>query len=154
MTTASETAPLDGLTQLRRIRDTGEGGAPIIKLFELELTTIEPGLAVFEGTPDRRFYNPIGTVHGGYAATLLDSACGIAVHTQMQPGQGYTTLELKVSYHRALTDRSGRVRAEGRVVQLGRRAAFSEAKLFDEAGRLCASATSTLLVFDLPARAG
>ena len=154
--TATQDSPplLDGLTQLRRMRDSGEGGAPMVALFELALTEIEPGLAVFEGTPNRRFYNPIGSVHGGYAATLLDSACGIAVHTRMAPGQGYTTLELKVSYHRALTDRSGRVRAEGRVVQFGRRAAFAEARLTDGEGRLCASATSTLLVFDLPARAG
>ena len=154
--TATQDSPplLDGLTQLRRMRDSGEGGAPMVALFELALTEIEPGLAVFEGTPNRRFYNPIGSVHGGYAATLLDSACGIAVHSRLAASQGYTTLELKVSYHRALTDRSGRVRAEGRVVQFGRRAAFAEARLTDGEGRLCASATSTLLVFDLPARAG
>lgn len=141
---------LDGLAQLRAMKASGRGGAPIIELFELELVEIEPGIAVFEGTPDRRFYNPIGSVHGGYAATLLDSACGIAVHTRMRPGQGYTTLELKLSYHRGLSDQSGRVRAAGRVVTLGRRAAFAEATLHDGQGRLCASATSTLLVFDLP----
>ena len=145
----SNEAP-DGLAQLRAMQASGRGGAPIIELFELDLVEIEPGVAVFEGTPDRRFYNPIGSVHGGYAATLLDSACGIAVHTRMKPGQGYTTLELKVSYHRGLSDRSGRVRAAGRVVTLGRRAAFAEATLHDGEGRLCATATSTLLVFDLP----
>lgn len=141
-----------GLAQLRAMRAGGPGSAPIIELFELDLTEVEPGLAVFEGTPDRRFYNPIGSVHGGYAATLLDSACGIAVHSRMNEGQGYTTLELKVAYHRGLSDRSGRIRAEGRVVSLGRRAAFAEGKLFDGEGRLCASATSTLLVFDRPQR--
>ncbi|WP_217429737.1 PaaI family thioesterase [Sphingomonas bacterium] len=145
--------PLDGLAQLRAMMATGRGGAPIVELFELALVEIEAGHAVFEGTPDRRFYNPIGSVHGGYAATLLDSACGIAVHSRLSPGQGYTTLELKVAYHRALTDRSGRVRATGRVVTLGRRAAFAEATLHDGEGRLCASATSTLLVFDRPAGA-
>jgi uncharacterized protein (TIGR00369 family) len=149
MTEATD-APPDGMTQLRAIQEGRGEGAPIVQLFELELTVIEPGLAVFEGTPDRRFYNPIGSVHGGYAATLLDSACGIAVHTRLAPGQGYTTLELKVSYLRGLSDRSGRVRAEGRVVQMGRRAAFAEATLTDGAGRVCATATSTLLVFDLP----
>ena len=143
---------LDGLEQLRAMKASGKSSAPIIELFELELTTIEPGVAIFEGTPDRRFYNPIGSVHGGYAATLLDSACGIAVHTRMQPGQGYTTLELKVAYHRGLSDQSGRVRAAGRVITLGRRAAFAEATLHDGQGRLCASATSTLLVFDLPTK--
>ena len=105
---------------------------------------------MFEGNPDRSVYNPIGSVHGGYAATLLDSACGIAVHSQLGVGQGYTTLELKVAYHRGLTDQSGRIRAEGRVVSMGRRVAFAEATLHDGDGRLCASATSTLLVFDRP----
>lgn len=141
----------DGMAQLTAMK-AGGGGAPIIELFGLDLTEVEPGLAVFEGTPDRRFYNPIGSVHGGYAATLLDSACGIAVHSQMTGEQGYTTLELKVSYLRGLTEHSGRVRATGRVVQLGRRAAFAEATLTDGEGRLCATASSTLLVFDLPRR--
>lgn len=143
----------DGMAQLLAMKTAG-GGAPIIELFGLELAEVEPGLAVFEGTPDRRFYNPINSVHGGYAATLLDSACGIAVHSRMTGDQGYTTLELKVSYLRGLTERSGRVRAEGRVIQLGRRAAFAEATLTDGEGRLCATATSTLLVFDLPHRGG
>lgn len=146
-------APLDGMAQLRAMQASGTP-PPMIELFALELVEVEPGLAVFAGTPDRRFYNPIGSVHGGYAATLLDSACGIAVHSQVVAGQGYTTLELKVAYHRGLSDRSGRVRAEGRVVSMGRRAAFAEGKLFDGDGRLCASATSTLLVFDLPRTRG
>lgn len=155
MTSASSDADPrpDGMAQLRAMKEAGTG-APIIELFGLELVEVEPGLAVFEGTPDRRFYNPIGSVHGGYAATLLDSACGIAVHSRMTADQGYTTLELKVSYLRGLSDRSGRVRAEGRIVGFGRRAAFAEATLTDREGRLCATATSTLLVFDLPRRGG
>ena len=108
---------------------------------------------MFEGSPDRRVYNPIGSVHGGYAATLLDSACGCAVHAALGPTQGYTTLELKVAYHRALNDASGPVRAEGRILSIGRRVAFAEATLKDAHGRLCASATSTLLVFDVQAPA-
>jgi uncharacterized protein (TIGR00369 family) len=103
---------------------------------------------VFEGTPSLRVYNPIGTVHGGYAATLLDSACGCAVHTRLSATQAYTTLELKVTYHKAMTAETGPVRAEGRVITIGRRAAFTEAKLTDASGRLYASATSTLLVMD------
>ena len=141
------------MAQLLAMKAAGSG-APMIALFGLELTEVEPGLAVFAGTPDRRFYNPIGSVHGGYAATLLDSACGIAVHSRMTADQGYTTLELKLSYLRGLTERSGRVRAEGRVVSLGRRAAFAQATLTDGDGRLCATASSTLLVFDLPRRGG
>ena len=140
---------LDGIEQLRAMKAEGRR-APIIETMGLELVEIGDGVAVFEGTPDRRFYNPLGSVHGGYAATLLDSACGIAVHTRITADQGYTTLELKVSYLRGLSDQSGRVRAEGRIVSMGRRAAFSEGKLYDGEGRLCATATSTLLVFDLP----
>ena len=89
------------------------------------------------------------SVHGGYAATLLDSACGIAVHSQLSPGRSHSTLELKVSYLRGLTAGSGTVRAVGRVTSLGRRVAFAEATLHDGAGRLCATETSTLLVFDV-----
>jgi uncharacterized protein (TIGR00369 family) len=103
---------------------------------------------VFEATPGPHVYNPIGTVHGGYAATLLDSACGCCVHTALSATQGYTTLELKVAYHKAMTDKTGPVRAEGRVITVGRRAAFAEATLKDAEGKLYASATSTLLVFD------
>ena len=109
---------------------------------------------VFEGAPDRSVYNPLGAVHGGYAATLLDSACGIAVHSQLGANRGHTTLELKVSYLRGLSERSGTVRATGRVVSAGRRVAFAEATLHDGDGQLCATATATLLVFAAEARLG
>ncbi len=141
--------PLDGLAQLQAMLASGRR-PPIGETMNFDLVEIERGRAVFEGTPDRSVYNPIGSVHGGYAATLLDSACGIAVHSHLEAGQGYTTLELKVAYHRGLSDRSGRVRAAGRVVSIGRRVAFAEATLHDGEGRLCASATSTLLVFAMP----
>jgi uncharacterized protein (TIGR00369 family) len=142
-------AGLTGLEQLRTLMSKG-AKAPIAATMGFDLVEIEEGLAVFEGNPDRSVYNPIGSVHGGYAATLLDSACGCAVHSRLSARQGYTTLELKIAYHRALSATSGPVRAEGRVLSIGRRAAFAEGKLLDGQGRLCASATSTLLVFDLP----
>ncbi|WP_267381359.1 MULTISPECIES: PaaI family thioesterase [unclassified Sphingomonas] len=145
--TDSDFAALDGLAQLRAMQASGRQ-PPIGETLGFVLAEVELGRAVFEGEPGRSVYNPIGSVHGGYAATLLDSACGIAVHSRLAVGQGYTTLELKVAYHRGLSDRSGRVRAEGVVVTMGRRVAFAEAKLFDGEGRLCASATSTLLVFE------
>ena len=148
--TTNEPVALDGLAQLHAMIATSRQ-PPIGETMKFALVEVERGRAVFEGTPDRSVYNPIGSVHGGYAATLLDSACGIAVHSRLAVGQGYTTLELKVAYHRGLSDRSGVVRAEGRVVSMGRRVAFAEATLHDGEGRLCASATSTLLVFDLPA---
>lgn len=139
--------PLDGLQQLRRLMAEG-GAAPIERTMGFALVEIDEGRAVFEGRPDRDVYNPIGTVHGGYAATLLDSACGCAVHSRLTSQQGYTTLELKISYHRPLHDTSGMVRAEGSVTSMGRRVAFAQARLVDALGRLCASATSTLLVFE------
>jgi len=85
-------------------------------------------------------------VHGGYAATLLDSAMACAVHSTLKPGQSYTTLELKIAYHRPMTEESGPVRAEGKIVSVGRRAAFAEGRLVDAQGRLCASGTTTCLV--------
>ena len=137
-----------GLDQLRDIFSGAAGYTGIVQLLGLRPVELEAGRVVFEGTPDERVYNPIGSVHGGYAATMLDSALGCAVHSKLAAGQGYTTLELKIAYHRALTKDSGTVRAEGKVVSIGRRAAFAEGRLTDAQGRLCASATSTLLVFD------
>lgn len=141
-------AGLDGLGQLLKLKERGEI-APIAETLGFRLIEAERGRVVFEGSPDARVYNPIGSVHGGYAATLLDSACGCVAHSTLSATQGYTTLELKVAYHRALTEASGPVRVEGKILTAGRRAAFAEAKLTDKDGRLCASATSTLLVFDL-----
>jgi uncharacterized protein (TIGR00369 family) len=146
MNVAQQAGPqLSGLEQLRALM-AGPAWRGIGQLMGFKLVEVEEGRALFEGTPGEEVYNPIGTVHGGYAATLLDSACGIAVHSKLAPGQGYTTLELKVAYHKAMTAKTGLVRAEGRIVSFGRRAAFAEAKLTDREGRLLASATSSLLV--------
>lgn len=141
---------LDGHDQLATMIATDQS-PPINETLGFELVELERGRVVFAGSPSRNVYNPIGSVHGGYAATLLDSACGCAVHSSLPAGHGYTTLELKIAYHRALTDTSGPVRAEGKVVSLGRRVGFSEARLLDAEGRLCASATSTLLIFPFTA---
>ena len=122
--------------------------AGIADTLDFNLVEVDDGRVVFEGAPGRKVYNPIGTVHGGYAATMLDSACGCAVQSKLAGRQGFTTLELKVVYHRAMTDATGAVRAEGNVVSFGRRVAFAEATLKGLDGRLYASATSTLLVFD------
>lgn len=147
MTEGTNSGP-DGLAQLRAMIDGGLK-APMGEKLGFRLVEVERGQVVFEATPDRSVYNPMGSVHGGYAATLLDSACGIAVHSTLGPGRGHTTLELKISYLRGLSDQSGTVRATGRVVSNGRRVAFAEAELHDGQGRLCATATSTLLVFDM-----
>ena len=136
---------LSGIEQLRAMI-AAEAQPSIGRTLDFSLVEVGDGLAVFEGSPDERTYNPMGTVHGGYAATLLDSACGIATHSKLAPGQTYTTLELKVAYHRAMSASTGRVRAIGSVISFGRRVAFAEARLTDDQGRLLASATSTLLV--------
>ncbi|MCV0397816.1 MAG: PaaI family thioesterase [Rhizobiaceae bacterium] len=138
---------LTGLEQLKALMASGRN-APIADTLDFTLAEIEEGRVVFEGTPTLKVYNPIGAVHGGWAATLLDSACGCAVHSRLLAEQAYTTLELKVAYHRAMTETTGLVRAEGTVISMGRRAAFAEAKLTDASGRLYASATSTLIVMD------
>lgn len=134
-----------GIEQLRGMLAADEQ-PPIGRTLGISLVEVEEGRAVFEGDPDARSLNPLGTIHGGYAATLLDSACGIATHSRLAAGQTYTTLELKIAYHRAMTPATGKVRAVGTLLSFGRRVAFAEAKLTDSEGRLIASATSTLLV--------
>ncbi|OWJ59711.1 PaaI family thioesterase [Paraburkholderia caledonica] len=138
---------LSGLEQLHKLMQSG-GRPPIGDTLDFTLVEASEGFAAFESVPSLRAYNPIGTVHGGYAATLLDSACGCAAHSRLSPTQAYTTLELKVLYHKAITHETGTLRAEGRVISIGRRAAFAEATLKDSTGKLYASATSTLLVID------
>lgn len=144
---SSDGAP-DGLQQLRAMV-AGDLRAPIGDKLGFQLVEVERGRAVFEAIPDPSVYNPFGAVHGGYAATVLDSACGLAVHSELGANRGHTTLDLKVSYLRGLNAQSGTIRAVGRTLSVGRRVAFAEATLHDGQGRLCATATSTLLVFDL-----
>ncbi|CAG9249556.1 PaaI family thioesterase [Paraburkholderia caribensis] len=138
---------LTGLEQLHALMELG-GRPPIGETLDFTLVEAKEGFVAFESVPSLRAYNPIGTVHGGYAATLLDSACGCAAHSQLTSTQRYTTLELKVAYHKAITSETGKLRAEGRVLSIGRRAAFAEATLKDMNGKLYASATSTLLVIE------
>jgi uncharacterized protein (TIGR00369 family) len=147
--------PLDQvkhLTGLEFIQGMLEGRfprAPIMAALKFELVEAENGRAVFEGTPEFAFYNPISSVHGGYAATLLDSCMGCAVHTTLPAGQAYTTLEFKINFVRAMTDKTGRVRAEGRVIHPGNRAATAEGNLYDARGKLLAHATTTCMIFPL-----
>ena len=142
---ALDLAALSGVEQLR-LAMSGEGEiAPIAQTVGFSLVEVEEGHVVFEATPTRAVYNPLGTVHGGWMATVLDSACGCVVHSMLKPGQAYTTLELKTVFHKALTAGTP-VRAVGRIVQMGRRAAFSDAELRGLDGKLYATATSTCLV--------
>jgi uncharacterized protein (TIGR00369 family) len=120
--------------------------APIQSLVDFTLVEAEEGRAVFEGHPGEQHYNPLGTVHGGFAATLLDSALGAAVHSTLPQGSAYVTLEVKFNLVRPITAETGPVRAEGRVVHRGRTVATSEADLKDGDGKLLAHATSTCLI--------
>lgn len=147
MTDLRSLSHLSGVEQLRLGFQSDENAAPIAKTLDYRLIEVEEGRVVFEGTPTRAVYNPIGTVHGGWMATLLDSACACAVHSMLRPGQVYTTLEIKTVFHRALTE-GVPVKAEGRIVQIGRRAGFAEADLKGVDGKLYATATSTCLVME------
>jgi uncharacterized protein (TIGR00369 family) len=122
---------------------------PICETLGFHLVEVDQGRAVFEGVPAWRHYNPIGSVHGGFAATLLDSCMGCAVHSLLERGTGYATLEFKVSLVRAVTDRTGPVRAEGRALSSGKRTATAEGRLVDASGALLAHGTTTCLVFSL-----
>jgi uncharacterized protein (TIGR00369 family) len=141
---------MSGRDLLQAMIDGRLPAPPIMKLVRFALTEVAPGRALFEGLSSFDYYNPLGSVHGGIIATLLDSAMGCAVHSTLAAGQGYTTLEFKLSFIRAVTKDTGVLRAEGRVLNVGRRAGTAEAHLTDAGGRLLAHATTTCLVFDLP----
>lgn len=137
---------MSGLDYLRGILRGDYPAAPISGTLNFYPVEFDVGRAVFEGTPERFAYNPLGMVHGGWAATILDSAMGCAVHTTLPAGKIYTTVDLSISLVRALTTRSKRVRCEAQVVHAGGTIATSEARLLDDRGVLCAHGTSTCLV--------
>lgn len=139
---------LSGLDLLRGLRDGTLPPPPMGRLLGFGLEEVEEGRVVFAAVPGTRHYNPIGTVHGGFAATLLDSCMACAVQSTLARGFGYTTLELKVNLVRAMTEDTGPVRAEGRVLHAGRRVATAEGRLTDAAGRLLAHGTTTCLVIE------
>lgn len=126
---------------------------PIMRTLGFTLGKAEKGSVEFQSTPSFDHYNPIGSVHGGYAATLLDSAMGCAVHTVLPAGQGYTTLEFKINFVRGMTVDTGPIRTIGTVLNAGRRTAIAEGKILDAQDRLIAHATTTCLVFELPVKA-
>jgi len=137
---------MPGIEFLRAMRDGRLPRPPIAQLLGFNLVEVEPGRAVFECLPGEQHYNPIGVVHGGLAMTLLDSAMGCCVQTRMPAGGTYTTLEAKTNLVRAITDKTGRLRAIGKVVHLGKRIATAEGRLEDDAGKLYAHATTTCMV--------
>jgi uncharacterized protein (TIGR00369 family) len=148
--TPAQWAGKTGLQQMQAMLEGVLPFAPIAKTLDFALIAVGPGHAVFQGTPGPQHFNPMGGVHGGWFATLLDSALGCAVHTMMPAGRGYTTAELSVNYVRALSPKVQRVRAEGKVVHCGRQLATAEARLVGPDGTLFAHGTTTCLVFELP----
>ena len=146
MTRLADFAGLSGLETMRRLI-AGEFSAPSIAgTLGFRLVEVEEGRAVFEGEPSERVLNPLGIVHGGWALTLIDSCTGCAAHTTLPAGVGYTTVETKANFVRAITPQTGLVRAEGRVVSAGRTIITAEGKITDAKGRLLAHGTSTLIV--------
>jgi uncharacterized protein (TIGR00369 family) len=123
---------------------------PMARTLSFQLLEVEAGRALFQGKPGPEHLNPMGGVHGGWYATLLDSALGCAVHSMMPPGRGYTTAELGVNLVKAIGPNVQRVRAEGKVLHCGRQLATAEARLVGPDGTLYAHATTTCLVFELP----
>ena len=138
-----------GLDLLRGMAEGRLPGPPITALMGFRLAEVSEGRVVFEGTPLFDHYNPLGTVHGGWIATLLDSCMGCAVHSMLPAGRGYTTLEFKVTFIRPVRDTTGPVRAEGSILNVGRTAGTAEGRLLDAGGKLLAHATTTCLVFAL-----
>lgn len=146
MTSAQDVMTSAGIDVLRGMAEGRLPSAPIGATIGMGLESVEPGRVVFTLDPAEFHYNPIGSVHGGVYATLLDSACGCAVHSMLPAGVGYTSLDLTVKFLRAMTADTGPVRCIGTVTHLGGRTALAEATLLDGADRLLATATSSILV--------
>jgi uncharacterized protein (TIGR00369 family) len=143
-------AAMPGLDFVRAIFAGKLPSPPIMQTVEPFDCAAEPGVVVLHSVPAFQHYNPIGSVHGGYAAILLDSAMGLAVQSMLPAGTGFTTLEFKVSFIKGVTKDTGTVRTEGRTLNVGRRTATAEARITDSKGRLLAHATTTCLVFEIP----
>ena len=140
---------LDGIDLFKGMVEGRFPAPPISRMLGMTLDEVELGRVVFGYTPMFDHYNPLGSVHGGIAATLLDSVMGCCIHTTLKAGIGYTTVEIKVNYVRAMTDKTGPVKAEGKVINTGSRIATSEGRLTDTKGRLLAHGTTTCLIFPI-----
>lgn len=148
----TQIADKNGLQVMQGLLDGELPFASMAKTLDFLLIEVGPGRAVFQGAPGPQLLNPLGTVHGGWFATLLDSALGCAVHTMMPPGRSYTTAELSVKLVRAITPQVERVRAEATVLHCGRQLATAEARLIGPDGKLYAHASTACLVFEIPGK--
>jgi uncharacterized protein (TIGR00369 family) len=149
VTPLDQVRAVDGLTLMTGVMDGRFPAPPISKALGFWMSTVELGRVVFDYQPVFDHYNPLGSVHGGIAATLLDSVMGCCIHTTLKAGTGYTTVEIKINYVRAMTDKTGPVQAEGQVINVGSRIATSEGRLVDGTGKLLAHGTTTCLIFPI-----
>ncbi|MCX7362198.1 MAG: PaaI family thioesterase [Alphaproteobacteria bacterium] len=148
--TPLETArALDGIELIKGMVSGRFPAPPMAGMIGMSMDEVELGRVVFGYTPSVDHCNPLGSVHGGIAATLLDSVMGCCVHTTLKAGTGYTTVEIKINYVRAMSDKTGPVKAEGKVINVGSRIATSEGRLTDSAGKLLAHGTTTCLIFPI-----
>lgn len=139
---------MSGLETLQGMVEGRLPGPPIARTLNFRLASVSEGEAVFEGSPGEESFNPIGSIHGGWAATILDSALACCVHSTLEKGERYTSVEMKVSFIRPIfPGKPGRLICTGRVVNRGRTLAFSEATLVDEAGKVYAHGTETCMIF-------
>jgi len=139
---------MGGLAFFRHMLEGQMPQAPMTKLLNMRLLEVDEGRVVFGARPTRDHYNGMGVVHGGLAATLLDSALGCAINSMAPPGKIYTTLELKINYTRPLTEEVGDVRCEARVIHLGSRTATAEGRIVDADGKLYAHGSTTCIVVE------
>jgi uncharacterized protein (TIGR00369 family) len=140
---------MSGLQLLTAIMEGTLPAPPIQKTLDFRPVEIARGHTAFLGNPKFEYYNPLGTVHGGYTAALLDSCMACAVHSTLEAGFSYATIEIKINYVRAITSDTGEVRAEGKVINSGKRIATAEGRLLDSAGKLYAHGTTTCLILPL-----
>jgi uncharacterized protein (TIGR00369 family) len=150
MTLAETRRSLSGIEFFRKMMAGELPRPPMLELLDIRLAEVEEGRVVFTALADERFYNGTGVAHGGFAATLLDTALGCSINSAMPAGRRFTTLELKVNLTRPLTREAGIVRCEARVVHVGGRTAVSEGRIVDQNGKLYALGTTTCIVVEPP----
>lgn len=140
----------DGLTFLRNMISQAYPQPPFAETTDIWIVSAEHGRVTFEAVPQQRFLNPLGTVHGGWISTLLDSAMGCAVHSVLKPDQGFATVDMTVSFVRPVLATSGKLRCEGKLIHSGARIATAEGRVMDESGKLVAHGTETCLILKSP----
>lgn len=147
---AATAMQMDGLSFLQNMISKQFPAPPFADTSDIWLIKAEHGRVVFEGNPSQKFLNPLGTIHGGWISTLLDSAMGCAVHSTLKPGHGYTTVDMTVSFVKAVLPASGKLTCESKIIHSGGRIATAEGRIIDAAGKLIAHGTETCLIMKAP----